>query len=305
MADLVTFPLDTAKVRLQIQNTATGPTVPNALALEVPVGKPRYTGMFGTLGTIVRQEGVRGMYAGLGAGLQRQLVFATIRIGLYEDVKNFYMDLLYDERVTSAPVLPRMLAGLTTGAISMSVAQPTDVVKIRMQAQGATGTKLYVGALQAYRHIYLTEGLRGLWKGYMPNVARNSLTNVTELVSYDLVKEAILSRQLMSDKLPCHVVSGFSAGFLATLVASPVDVVKTRYMNSLPGEYTGIFHCARSAYNERGIMAFYKGCVPSFLRFGTWNILMFVCFEQLKRSFTNTLHKPKQSPVHTETPGNV
>ena len=47
----------------------------------------------------------------------------------------------------------------------MSVGQPTDVVKIRLQAQGATGHKHYSGSLHAYSNITKTEGIRGLWKG--------------------------------------------------------------------------------------------------------------------------------------------
>lgn len=34
---------------------------------------------------------------------------------------------------------------------------------------------------------------------------------------------------------------------------------------------------------KEGPTAFYKGFVPSFLRLGSWNVVMFVSFEQLKR----------------------
>lgn len=39
-----------------------------------------------------------------------------------------------------------------------------------------------------------------------------------------------------------HVMSGFSAGFIATCVASPFDVVKTRLMSS-PDSYKGVVNC--------------------------------------------------------------
>ena len=61
----------------------------------------------------------------------------------------------------------RLLAGLTTGATAVLVAQPTDVVKVRMQAQGNKPgqVKRYTGCIQAYRSIAMKEGARGLWKG--------------------------------------------------------------------------------------------------------------------------------------------
>lgn len=83
--------------------------------------------------------------------------------------------------------------------------------------------------------------------------------NATELVSYDLIKENIIHHRLMSDNMPCHFVSAFGAGFCTTVIASPVDVVKTRYMNSGGGVYKGAFHCATSMFREGGIQAFYKG----------------------------------------------
>lgn len=61
----------------------------------------------------------------------------------------------------------RLLAGCTTGALAVAVAQPTDVVKVRFQAQaGATGVgRRYQGTVDAYKTIAREEGIRGLWRG--------------------------------------------------------------------------------------------------------------------------------------------
>uniref|UniRef100_A0A671L6H3 Dicarboxylate carrier UCP2 n=1 Tax=Sinocyclocheilus anshuiensis TaxID=1608454 RepID=A0A671L6H3_9TELE len=274
IADLVTFPLDTAKVRLQIQ----GETAATGAAKGI-----RYRGVFGTISTMVRTEGPRSLYNGLVAGLQRQMAFASIRIGLYDSVKSFYTHQNENPGMKEKHLRQSRFWNKT---LAVSVAQPTDVVKVRFQAQ----TKLqgvsrrYSGTMQAYRQIFQHEGLRGLWKGTLPNITRNALVNCTELVSYDLIKEAILKHKLMSDNLPCHFVSAFGAGFITTVIASPVDVVKTRYMNSPPGQYRSSLNCAWTMMTKEGPTAFYKGFVPSFLRLGSWNVVMFVSFEQLKRA---------------------
>ncbi|XP_041838258.1 mitochondrial brown fat uncoupling protein 1 [Melanotaenia boesemani] len=273
IADIVTFPLDTAKVRLQIQGE------------KKAVEGIRYKGVFGTITTMIRTEGPKSLYNGLVAGLQRQLCFASIRIGLYDNVKNFYTG-----GKDNPGVLVRILAGCTTGAMAVSFAQPTDVVKVRFQAQmNLDGVaRRYSGTMQAYKHIFQNEGMRGLWKGTLPNITRNALVNCTELVTYDLIKEAILRHNLMSDNLPCHFVSAFGAGFVTTVIASPVDVVKTRYMNSPPGQYKSAINCAWTMMTKEGPTAFYKGFVPSFLRLGSWNVVMFVSFEQIKRAMMVT-----------------
>jgi len=333
-ADLVTFPLDTAKVRLQIQGEksatsappgrppTSGQTHPTTTAkspfktsirrflTQSQGGQPRailadswldttkkesvqfkYRGIFRTIYVISAEEGVRALYNGIVAGLQRQICFASVRIGCYDSVKQAYTNFFYGGKLPaegSTNITIRILAGITTGGGAVCFAQPTDVVKIRMQAQQRGGLQAgtrYRGTFHAYQTIAKTEGFRGLWKGVLPNITRNATVNAAELVAYDIVKESILRRRLMTDNMPCHFVSAFGAGFCATVVASPVDVVKTRYMNSAKDIYRGATHCAVVMYREGGMWAFYKGFMPSFVRLGSWNIVMFVTFEQLKRFF--------------------
>lgn len=63
----------------------------------------------------------------------------------------------------------------------------------------------------------------------------------------------------LTDNLPCHFVSAFGAGFITTVIASPVDVVKTRYMNSPPGQYKSAINCSWTMMTKEGPSAFYKG----------------------------------------------
>ncbi|TNN88630.1 Mitochondrial uncoupling protein 2 [Liparis tanakae] len=214
IADLITFPLDTAKVRLQLQGESQNLKGASAL---------KYRGVFGTITTMVRTEGARSLYNGLVAGLQRQMSFASVRIGLYDSMKQFY-----SRGTESAGIVTRLMAGCTTGAMAVAFAQPTDVVKVRFQAQV----------------------------------------------------------RLANDNLPCHFTAAFSAGFCTTIVASPVDVVKTRYMNSPDGKYKSSISCALTMLRKEGPTSFYKGFMPSFLRLGSWNIVMFVTYEQIKRGMT-------------------
>uniref|UniRef100_A0A8B9NQY8 Uncoupling protein 3 n=1 Tax=Accipiter nisus TaxID=211598 RepID=A0A8B9NQY8_9AVES len=142
IADLCTFPLDTAKVRLQIQGEV---RIPRSISTV------EYRGVLGTLSTMVRTEGPRSLYSGLAAGLQRQMSFASIRIGLYDSVKQLYTPKGAESEYPGA----RVLAGCTTGAVAVTCAQPTDVVKVRFQANGAQpdGVRRYSGTMDAYRTI--------------------------------------------------------------------------------------------------------------------------------------------------------
>lgn len=98
-----TIPFDGAKVRLQMQDKA----------------NPVYRGLFHTLSSMVKQEGVTAPWKGVTAGIQRQCAFAPIRIGLYEPVRNFYMGADFKG---DPPILMKIAAGLTTSAIGITFA---------------------------------------------------------------------------------------------------------------------------------------------------------------------------------------
>ena len=106
------------------------------------------------------------MYNGIVPGLQRQMAFSAIRIGGYETVKQKYKELA--GATTQLGMLGiRIAAGITTGTLAILAAQPTDVVKIRMQAELKKPGEVsrYKGVFHAYRTIYFEEGAKGLYKG--------------------------------------------------------------------------------------------------------------------------------------------
>ena len=94
------------------------------------------------------------------------MAFSAIRLGAYERVKEFYQT---QTGINSGfgLVLVRIAAGTTTGTLAILSAQPTDVVKVRMQAEvKSKGQKSrYKGVFDAYRTIARKEGFKGLYKG--------------------------------------------------------------------------------------------------------------------------------------------
>lgn len=268
-AEACTIPIDTAKVRLQLQASATGP--------------PKYKGMMGTMMTVAREEGVGALWKGITPGIHRQILFGGLRIGLYEPIKNLYVGKDHEGDV---PLHLKIAAGLTTGGLGIAVASPTDLVKVRMQAEGklpAGVPRKYPSAMAAYGIIAKQEGVAALWTGLTPNVARNSVINAAELASYDQVKSSLMAAG-MEDGVLTHLLSGLGAGFVACCVGSPVDVVKSRVMGDSAGKYKGFVDCVAQTLKSEGPGAFYKGFIPNFGRLGSWNVVMFLTLEQVKKA---------------------
>jgi hypothetical protein len=91
VAAAVTHPVDTLKVRLQLQGELSSKVVSGNI-----------------LRTIITEEGILVLYKGLSASLLREASYSTIRMGLYQPFK----DLLRSENERSEPLVKKIFAGI-------------------------------------------------------------------------------------------------------------------------------------------------------------------------------------------------
>lgn len=68
-----------------------------------------------------------------------------------------------------------------------------------------------------------------MWTGYVPNLLRNSIISAVELATFDQVKESLLKLGFGND-WKTQLGAGLTAGLAATLIGSPVDVIKVRLL---------------------------------------------------------------------------
>ena len=120
----------------------------------------------------LRLEGITALYSGLAPGLQRQAVFSSLRIGLYERVRNrlFSRAGISQTSTGGEALLLRVLAGLTSGSVAISVAQPMDVVKIR-QAHSPPLLPLHSGFDQVFPGCRRRDTALGTEESWTPTCA--------------------------------------------------------------------------------------------------------------------------------------
>jgi solute carrier family 25 uncoupling protein 8/9 len=82
----------------------------------------KYKGILGTCMTMAKEEGIGALWKGSVAGVQRQLIFAALRIGLYEKARSLCTP---KDKLDSPPLLSKIAAGLLTGSFGIAVANPT------------------------------------------------------------------------------------------------------------------------------------------------------------------------------------
>lgn len=237
-------PLDVVKIRMQNHS----PQVP----------WPERSFISG-LRKLYQSEGVSGLTRGLNATILRELLYSTIRIGAYEPILHAVNDMSGGDQQYPSPVI-KYSASLLSGALGAILANPTDLIKVTFQAQLPTSPSLpYHTSLGACRHIYQHNGLVGLWKGWLPTMARAAVVTSAQVGSYDSIKNNLLKRYFsMTDGIPLHFVCSLLAGIITTTASNPVDVVKTRYMSDTSGQFRSPLHCVLKTFQEGGVRIFFR-----------------------------------------------
>ncbi len=62
-----------------------------------------------------------------------------------------------------------------------TIATPTDLVKVRLQAQRHGQKKRYASTYHAFREIFHTEGVKGLYVGMGPTLQRAAIVTATQV----------------------------------------------------------------------------------------------------------------------------
>lgn len=269
LAAIVTHPLDLVKVRLQTR----APDAPKS--------------MFGTFGYILKNEGPLGLYSGLSASLLRQATYSTVRFGVYEDLKvRFAPEATPDNPKPKPSFLNLVLQSSVAGLLGGIAGNPGDVLNVRMQAdfgKPQADRRNYKHAIDGLIRMVREEGVASLFRGVGANSARAVLMTSSQLASYDTIKQFFQSTLGMGDNITTHFGASLSAGFVATTVCSPVDVVKTRIMSG--ADKKPIMEILRTATQQEGYLWIFRGWVPSFIRLGPHTIFTMIFFEQHKKLY--------------------
>ena len=289
VSEAVTYPLDLVKVLLQLQNER-GLTAAGAAA---PPSRP-LLGMRAMLHGVLVRDGARALFSGLSVAVLRQCFNAGVSVGLYPSVRGAL--LAPGESKESAALWKRALAGSITGCVGQALAQPTDVLKVRVQADArlrvAGLPPRYAGVGDALRQTLAKEGVRGLYTALGSSVWRAGIINSAGIASYDGTKQwgvGYVRRQgaalhpLAHEHLPA-VLAAFVCGGVSTVVSCPLDVVKTRIMNAAPGTYRGPNDCFMQLVRAEGLASMWKGIVPTYQRQALWNGIFWVALENVQRA---------------------
>lgn len=302
MSGIVTCPLDVIKTKLQAQGGFRA--AQNNLLL--PQKAAIYKGMLGTGKVILREEGIRGLYRGLGPIILGYLPTWAVWFTVYGKSK------AYLSTTSSSDFVTNFWSSIIAGSCSTLCTNPIWVVKTRLMSQVSTRSSShdsrppwhYNNTLDAFRKMYKTEGILSFYSGLTP--ALLGLTHVAvQFPAYEYLKKKFtglsMGEHTDADK-SSQWIGILSASLCSKVMASsatyPHEVIRTRLQTQrriVPGpsteyapfrnlvmegsinsastvtqtvlpRYRGIVTTAKTILREEGWRAFYAGMGTNMMR---------------------------------------
>ena len=183
-------PIDMVKVRIQLagEGVSSGPR-------PTPISVTR---------EVIAAGRVLDLYTGLSAGLLRQAVYTTARMGFFDTFMG--MAKASAEARGEAPGFKeRAAAGLSAGGLAAFIGNPADLALIRMQSDGLRPKdqrQNYKSVVDALSRIAKNEGIAAWWSGCFPTVVRAMALNFGQLAFFSEAKSQLKERTQWSPPHP-------------------------------------------------------------------------------------------------------
>lgn len=198
------------------------------------------------------------------------------------------------DRGLRSKALRDIINGSIAGAFGKLIEYPFDTVKVRLQTQDA---KVFPTTWSCIKYTYRNEGvLRGFFQGIGSPIFGASLENAVLFVSYNQCSQ-LLERSCNVSPLQQIIISGAFAGSCASLVLTPVELIKCKLqisnlqnLQSQVKKPTKIIPTIKSVLQERGLLGFWQGQSGTFIRETFGGVAWFATYE-LTKNYLKDRHK--------------
>lgn len=151
-----------------------------------------------------------------------------------------------------------------------------------------------MGVGQCLKHIFVNEGIRGLFKGLGPNLMGVFPSRAIYFWAYSTAKRNVNASCPGGNRdTPfVHVTSAGLAGFTASTLTNPIWLIKTRLQLDLKsGTHSlNVRDCIVNIYKDLGLKGFWKGVTASYWGISE-TVIHFVIYEYLKKKLAESQNK--------------
>uniref|UniRef100_A0A7S3URP6 ADP/ATP translocase n=1 Tax=Heterosigma akashiwo TaxID=2829 RepID=A0A7S3URP6_HETAK len=171
VANTICYPFDFARTRL---------------ASDVGAGKAQFSGIGDCITSTVKAQGITGLYTGWSVTVAGAFVYRAGQLGCFAQIQDLNP---YKKDKGALGALSSFVAVTTARTVIMPFNYPFDTIRRRMmlQSEKPKAERLYKGSVHCFTSILKKEGLKGMYKGLLPELFRGVGGSLV-IVAYDRIK---------------------------------------------------------------------------------------------------------------------
>jgi len=254
--------------------------------------KERYKGPGDCFRRVVAEEGVPALWRGNAANCLRYFPTQALNFMFKERIK-----LVFKKNKTDATAVKlgkNIAAGGCAGTLSLCFVYSLDYARTRLandvksvKKGGAEATRQYNGLFDVYRQTLKTDGIGGLYRGFVISAVGIFVYRGFYFGLYDTVRPMFPENT--------GVFTSFCLGYAVTVSAGlasyPIDTIRRRMMmtSGAAVKYKGSLDAAKHIMMNEGFTSFFKGAGANILR-GMAGAGTLAGFDEFKKRYTQYMY---------------
>ncbi|ORE11253.1 mitochondrial carrier [Rhizopus microsporus var. microsporus] len=246
-----------------------------------------YKSVFDGWKTIAKNEGIGGVFTGVGPTAIGYSLQGAGKYGLYEVFKYRYANLVGEENAHKYRTLLYLGASASAEFFADILLCPMEALKVKMQTTVPPFAKT---TGEGFKKIISTEGYLGFYKGIVPLWCRQVPYTMVKFASFERTVEFLYKTFLPKPKseynklqqLGVSFSGGYIAGVFCALVSHPADVLVSK-LNNLPKTEAGQKQVtAMDVAKQLGWKGLWTGLGPRIVMIGTLTGLQWLFYDTFK-----------------------
>ncbi|AAW46891.1 hypothetical protein CNBM0950 [Cryptococcus deneoformans B-3501A] len=228
-----------------------------------------YKGVINTFARTYKDEGLVSLWRGNTANVIRYFPTQALNFAF----KDYFKTLFGFKRSEGywKWFAGNIASGAAAGASSLIFVYSLDYARTRLandnKSAGKGGTRQFNGLLDVYKKTLASDGIIGLYRGFVPSVAGIVVYRGLYFGLYDSVKPVVLVGVLEGNFLASFLL-GWTVTTAAGFVSYPLDTIRRRMMMTSGGtvHYKSMFDAASQIVAKEGSRSLFKGAGANILR---------------------------------------
>jgi len=245
---MICYPTEFIKTQLQLQSKS----------------NPQYKGIMDCGMKTIRSHGFTALYRGAAPLILGSSIKQAARWTAYAQVSGQFRN-----KDGSINLAANMFSGFCAGfSEAVCAVTPMETIKTRAVDDVKMGTKKYTGSFDATVKIVKAEGLGGIYRGVVPTIMKQGTNQMIRFPIQQFYFGLMFGKDESRRQNPwLNGLCGAMAGGTSVLLTMPQDTVKTRMQGEEAKKlYKGTIDCIQQIIKKEGVMFFWTGTWPRFLR---------------------------------------